>query len=1495
MKYSNRFLFLIFFVIVCLLISGHSSGQNIFVSGDIATDTTWMADTVKVTGDITVQDDVTLTILPGTVIEFQDYYRISVLGTLKAVGSTGDSILFTSADTAGFYRDSIPDGGWSGVIFNNSSNYGGGGGSMDDNDSSRLSHCIIEYVKGITGYGYDPRYTSGGIYICTFSRMYIERSQVRYCKTFYEGGGIRCVENAKPVIRHNLIYYNEARNGGGVYISSYAEPLFQYNIIRNNSNGRYSNGRGAGIYVNNSRVIIESNEICSNANQHEGGGVYSADADFFLQNNTIYGNYADVGGGIFCRQESKPSFINNYIFNNSAGSDAAGIFCETASARIISNCIFNNETGGNAGGVFINYSDALLLNNTIVNNLGYSGGGIYSQRSNPQIINNILWGNEATYKGPQIYLPDNLKNPSIRSNTIENGFSGIDFGYGGSFTGTFEDNLDSDPDFMEPTGSAGLFSLPAAFSWQLSEISPCINRGTHQQVSSFFPELDYEGKTRVLYGTIDMGALEKQIPAISVSGIISSDSLLMADTIFVADNLIVDDNVTLTIAPGCIVRFKGNYKLDVWGTLIACGTEEFPITFTMDDTLYFSSTDLQEGGWQGIIFDNGETGRNGAMHDNDTSRIMHCRIEYVKTLKNYWSGPITTHFFNRLIISHNIIRNNVAFKGSGGIYCDNSEVVITNNIIENNRSLDSIPYLCAGGLFLSSSGGVVEGNIIRNDYAPFRGGGLISYGSNMIIRKNIIYHNSTGYDAGGIFLWFSEDTLINNIICNNSSPYTKSFYLEKSPSVLIGNLICNNDYGVSADQSNITLLNNTIVNNSYYGVFIINSDLTMLNTIIFGNLQQASINSIYNQTTISNCLIQNGISGILGYYQGDIQNIFSDNPDFRDPSSDRGNEYNGLEADYSLLSFSPCINNGTTQSADLLPETDINKMPRIYGRAIDIGAYENQDEPPIISKHPLGGTYCKGDTVILYTSAKDTARYQWIKDEEKIAGETGKSLVLDPITQENEGNYYCLISNAYDTLETVPAYIHYNLAPQIVAGPADTWAVAGEKTTVSVFSTGKDLNYQWFMDGNEIQNEILPEYEFTISDSSGEGHLSCIVSNYCGINTSRHASVYLAPHICMVTVDPITGHNLVIWEKKSKAPLIAYNVYRESKAAGIYDLMETVSHEDLSISVDSTADPTVQAYIYKITGIDTSGYETDIDLCKLHKTIHLLVSTNPELNTTQLEWDKYYGFEYQTYNILRSATGINFEQVHEMASSLASWTDPDPLPDIGYYRITVEKPYPCYPTGGSKKAESGPYSHSMSNIEDNRLQAGQSPPDTIMLTGNTINENNMYGMLVGRFSTTDPDTLDTHTYSLVSGEGDDDNISFTILGDMLLAAEIFDYELKDVYSIRVRCTDKGNLTREEIFTIHVSDVIETGLADQNSSNQIQAYPNPFNKSTTLLFNNPEGYLYALYIMDLSGKVCRIDDNILTSRYVLEKGNLRKGFYFIELRGKKIWRGKIVIE
>jgi uncharacterized repeat protein (TIGR01451 family) len=103
-------------------------------------------------------------------------------------------------------------------------------------------------------------------------------------------------------------------------------------------------------------------------------------------------------------------------------------------------------------------------------------------------------------------------------------------------------------------------------------------------------------------------------------------------------------------------------------------------------------------------------------------------------------------------------------------------------------------------------------------------------------------------------------------------------------------------------------------------------------------------------------------------------------------------------------------------------------------------------------------------------------------------------------------------------------------------------------------------------------------------------------------------------------------------------------------------------------------------------------------------------------------------------------------------------------------------------------------------------------PTGISLDVNSVAEGQPVGTLVGSFSTADPDTGDTFTYSLVSGEGDDDNASFTIAGNNLQTAAVFDYETKSSYSIRVRSTDSGTLYYEEVFTITVTGVNDPPVA-----------------------------------------------------------------------------------
>jgi hypothetical protein len=99
-------------------------------------------------------------------------------------------------------------------------------------------------------------------------------------------------------------------------------------------------------------------------------------------------------------------------------------------------------------------------------------------------------------------------------------------------------------------------------------------------------------------------------------------------------------------------------------------------------------------------------------------------------------------------------------------------------------------------------------------------------------------------------------------------------------------------------------------------------------------------------------------------------------------------------------------------------------------------------------------------------------------------------------------------------------------------------------------------------------------------------------------------------------------------------------------------------------------------------------------------------------------------------------------------------------------------------------------------------------PTDIALSSSSVAENQPSGTVVGTFTTTDPDAGDTHTYTLVAGVGSTDNGSFTISGNQLQTAAVFDVETKSSYSIRVRSTDAGGLFFEKVFTITVTNVNE---------------------------------------------------------------------------------------
>ncbi|MCB9000159.1 MAG: T9SS type A sorting domain-containing protein [Bacteroidales bacterium] len=191
--------------------------------------------------------------------------------------------------------------------------------------------------------------------------------------------------------------------------------------------------------------------------------------------------------------------------------------------------------------------------------------------------------------------------------------------------------------------------------------------------------------------------------------------------------------------------------------------------------------------------------------------------------------------------------------------------------------------------------------------------------------------------------------------------------------------------------------------------------------------------------------------------------------------------------------------------------------------------------------------------------------------------------------------------------------------------------------------------------------------------------------------------------ICMVTVDPETGKNMIVWERTPDAGIESYNVYK--LFGNSYVPVGNVSSGDVSQYIDYTSSPGALAARYAISSIDTCGNESAKSA--YHQTIYLGASEGIEPNTVVLDWTNYIDeskiWQPEYYYIYRGGDPSKLNLIDSVSSAFTEWTDQDPM-GSRYYRILIKKSSPCSPAlYKTKKASSGPYVHSLSNLEDNRL------------------------------------------------------------------------------------------------------------------------------------------------------------------------------------------------
>ena len=189
----------------------------------INADETWSGN-ILVTRSITVSKGATLTILPGTVVKFKHYrgYKdpdarlsIFVVGTIKAIGASGQQIWFTS--------DAEPpiNGDWNGIYMNSTTD-------------SLFNYTIVEYgIVGIVQYYSESTVANSIVRWTNTEGLYAEYSKVEYINNTLYGNGYH--EIALEQFNNATVMNNIFKNGTVAFHCENTDVYLKGNYFTNYS------------------------------------------------------------------------------------------------------------------------------------------------------------------------------------------------------------------------------------------------------------------------------------------------------------------------------------------------------------------------------------------------------------------------------------------------------------------------------------------------------------------------------------------------------------------------------------------------------------------------------------------------------------------------------------------------------------------------------------------------------------------------------------------------------------------------------------------------------------------------------------------------------------------------------------------------------------------------------------------------------------------------------------------------------------------------------------------------------------------------------------------------------------------------------------------------------------------------------------------------------------------------------------------------------------
>lgn len=288
---------------------------------------------------------------------------------------------------------------------------------------------------------------------------------------------------------------------------------------------------------------------------------------------------------------------------------------------------------------------------------------------------------------------------------------------------------------------------------------------------------------------------------------------------------------------------------------------------------------------------------------------------------------------------------------------------------------------------------------------------------------------------------------------------------------------------------------------------------------------------------------------------------------------------------------------------------------------------------------------------------------------------------------------------------------------------------------------------------------------------------------------------------------------LVIYSNLSSGEILNLKIYRDSDGA-VIDLLESIVFEE-NASLGSANNPFIISNNTPPSALNLENIVIN-DQSELGDTLG-------ELQTIDAENDSYQ------YSFINNA--LNDNDMFTISGNYILFA--------GYVDIVAQSTFLLEVEALAANACSITNSFTLEVINTNEL-----PTDILFENDdNSILENESIGSLVGVLIPVDPSLVDNHVFSFEPGGVD--NASFSIDGNNLNSAQVFDYEEKNSYSISVRVTDaSGNFFIKEMEVL-IEDQIE--LNDLKANNVItpngDGYNDYFEVPNISLFEKFEFQVY----------------------------------------------------